>query len=585
MNLGRFRLVYSQYLDMFVPVSEATKSHGQKSAGKHIRSRHALAATLFSIAYSVDAVSAPPILAPNALPTAGAITSGAGAINANAAAMTINQSTKNMVVNWGTFNIGSAASVNFNQQLGATSTVLNRVDAAGGLSQIMGKLTANGQVYLINPNGILFGNGATVNVNSLIASTLNISDDLFNKGFLSSTDGSAAFDSTVASNGSAAFNGTTGYIQVNAGAMLTAASGGKIMLFAPNIENNGLIKTPDGQTLLAAGQKVYLAASADSNLRGLLVEVYNGGTTTNTNLGNIIAERGNITLAGIAVNQDGRVKATTSVTASGSIKIQAQEATTTDATTTEYIDTAHTVSRRFADKSGVVVLGESSITEVLPDATDTATVLDSATVNKSKVDISGQSIHLMSNASIIAPSGNVNLVAGFNPHAPTILDANSSAVANSSRIYFESGSVIDVSGVGSGSAVADRAGETAAQVSVASNVVQAELRSTQLRDSPLQRDGILNKAKVYVDARATGVDGNVGTSVADVSGYISAIQHGVKERLATGGAVKVQSEGDIVFSPTATINVSGGKVDYAGGTVTKTRLLASNGQVYDIANA
>jgi filamentous hemagglutinin len=585
MNLGRFRLVYSQYLGMFVPVSEATKSHGQKSTGKRIRSRHALAAALLSVAYSFDAVSAPPVLAPNALPTAGVITSGTGVISTNAAAMTVNQSTKNMIVSWGTFNIGSAASVNFNQQLGATSTVLNRVDAAGSLSQIMGKLTANGQVYLINPNGILFNNGATVNVNSLIASTLNISDNLFNKGFLSSTDGSAAFDSTVASNGSAAFNGTTGYIQVNAGAMLTAASGGKIMLFAPNIENNGLIKTPDGQTLLAAGQKVYLAASADSNLRGLLVEVDNGGTTTNTNLGSIIAERGNITLAGIAVNQNGRVRATTSVTANGSIKIQAQDTSTLIRDETTGISARFSSTGSSATKAGAVVLGENSITEVLLDATDTATVLDSATVSKSKVDISGQSIHLMNNAMIIAPSGNVRLLAGLKPNAPTILDSNSSAVANNSRIYFESGSVIDVSGVGSGSTVADRAGETAAQVSVASNVVQAELRSTQLRDSPLQRDGILNKAKVYVDARATGVDGNVGTSVADVSGYISAIQHGVKERLATGGAVKVQSEGDIVFSPTATINVSGGKVDYAGGTVTKTRLLASNGQVYDIANA
>ncbi|MDI1299001.1 filamentous haemagglutinin family protein [Methylotenera sp.] len=561
MNFGRFRLVYSQYLGMFVPVSEATKSHGQKSSGKRIRSRHALAAALVSIAYSVDAVSADP-LPSNALPTAGVITSGVGAINSHDAAMTINQSTKNMVINWGAFNIGSAASVNFDQTLGATSAVLNRVNAAGVLSQIYGKLTANGQVYLINPNGILFGKGATVNVNSLIASTLDISDDLFNKGFLSLI------------NGSAAFNGTTGYVQVDAGATLTAASGGKIMLFAPNIENNGIINTPDGQTLLAAGQKVYLAASDDPNLRGLLVEVDNGGTTTNTNLGSIIAERGNITLAGIAVNQNGRLKATTSVTANGSIKIQAQD--TTD---------VKNVTKRVATKGGAVVLGANSITEVLLDDTDTATVLDSATVNKSKVDISGQSIHLMNNAMIIAPSGNVNLVAGLDPSTPTIADSNSSAVANSSRIYFESGSGIDVSGVGSGSTAVDRAGETAAQVSVASNVVLAELRSSQLADSPLQRDGILNKSKVYVDSRLTGINGDVGTSVANVNGYVAGIQHGVKERLATGGAVKIQSEGNIVFAPTATINVSGGKVDYAGGTVTKTKLLASNGQSYDIANA
>ena len=564
MNIGRFRLIYSQYLGMFVPVSEATKSRGQKSAGKRIRSCHALATALFSIAYSYDAVSAPP--APNALPTAGVITSGAATINTVGSAMRLDQSTQNAIINWGSFNIGSQASVDFKMP-NSTSSVLNRVSATGGLSQIYGKLTANGQVYLINPNGILFGQGAVVNVNSLVASSLNISDDLFKKGYLSIADGSAAF------------NGTTGYVQVDAGAILTAASGGKIILFAPNIENNGLINTPDGQTLLAAGQKVYLAVSQDPNLRGLLIEVDNGGTTTNTNLGSIIAERGNITLAGIAVNQNGRVKATTSVTGNGSIKIQAQDTTTT------LLDPVKNVTTRVATHGGAVVLGENSITEVLLDATDKATVLDSATVNKSKVDINGQSIHVMSNASIIAPSGDVSLVAGLNPNVPTIADSNSSAVANSSRIYFESGSIIDVSGVGSGSTVADRVGETAAQLSAASNVVQAELRSTQLRDSPLQRDGILNKAKVFVDARATGINGNVGTSVADVSGYTSAIQHSVKERLASGGGVKVQSEGDVVFVPTATINVSGGEVDYTAGTLTKTRLLASNGVIYDIANA
>lgn len=563
MNSGRFRLVYSQCLGMFVPVSETTKAQGRKSSGKRMRSCYAVAAALFSIANTYDALAAPSVAAPaaNALPTAGVVASGTASINTAGNAMTVNQATQNAIINWGSFNIGSQASVNFAQP-NSTSAVLNRVSATGGLSQIYGKLTANGQVYLINPNGILFGQGAAVNVNSLVASSLNISDDLFNKGYLSITDGSAAF------------SGTTGYVQVDAGAEINAASGGKVLLFAPNIFNNGLIKTPDGQTLLAAGQKVYLTASGDSNLRGLLVEVDNGGTTTNANLGNIIAERGNITLAGIAVNQDGRVKATTSVTANGSIKLQAQDTPINDQTVTPNI--------RKATIGGDVTLGANSITEVLLDATDKATVLDSATVNKSSVDIKAKSIHLMDNAMIVAPGGNVSLTASLNPTVPS---GSTAANPNTSRIYFEAGSGIDVSGVGSGSTAVDRTNETAAQVSVASNVVVAELRSTQLRDSPLQRTGILYKAKVYVDARSTGLDGSVGTSVADVSGYTSAIQHGVSERLATGGTVKVQSEGDIVFAPTATINVSGGKVDYTGGTVTKTRLLASNGQVYDIANA
>ena len=577
MNSDRFRLVYSQCLDMFVPVSETTKAQGRKSSGKRMRSRHAVTAALFSISYSYNAISAPPV---NALPTAGVIAAGVATINVrvNTNALTVNQASQNAIINWGSFNIGSQASVDFKMP-NSTSQVLNRVSATGGLSQIYGKMTADGQVYLINPNGILFGSGAQVNVNSLVASSLNISDNLFNKGYLSITDGTPAF------------NGTTGYIQVDAGAQINAATGGKILMFAPDIKNNGLINTPDGQTLLAAGQKIYLTASVDANLRGLLVEIDNGGTVNNgftevgednkpitekVNVGQIIAERGNVTLAGIAVNQNGRVKATTSVSVNGSIRLQAQD------TTVEILNPVDGTKKRVATVAGDVTLGKNSTTEVLPDYKDKLAVADAVAVSKSKIAISGKNIHLMDNAMIIAPSGDVNLTAKLDPSKST---PSTIAAPNTSRIYFESGSGIDVSGVGSGSTASDRVGEKAAQVSVASNVVLAELRATELRDSPLQRTGILYKAKVYADSRATGIDGDVGTSVADVSGYTKQVTHGLSERLATGGSVNVVSEGDIVFKPTATINVSGGKVDYTAATVNKTRLLAANGQTYDIANS
>ena len=582
MNSNRFRLVYSQCLGMFVPVSETTMARGRKSSGKRMRSRYAVAAALFSIANTYDAIAAPPVTVPppavNALPTNGVVTSGAATINipANTSAMTVNQTTQNAIINWGSFNIGSQASINFAQP-NSTSAVLNRVSATGGLSQIYGKLTADGQVYLINPNGILFGQGSTVNVNSLVASSLNISDDLFNKGYLSITDGAPAF------------NGTTGYIQVNAGAEINAATGGKVLMFAPDIKNNGLIKTPDGQTLLAAGQKVYLTASNDINLRGLLVEVDNGGTVNNgfteldennkpinekVNLGQIIAERGNVTLAGIAVNQNGRIKATTSVTANGSIRLQARDG----------IDINQLPNLK-GTNGGEVVLGENSLTEVTAELGNKTRVPDTVDVKKSVVDISGKTIHFDKNAWVVAAGGEVTVSAGVNPSTPALFGIDSAASSNNSRIYFEGGSGIDVSGVGSGSVAPNRADEKAEQLSVASNVVVAELRGTELADSPLQRKGILYKAKVYVDSQLTGLNGNVGTSVANVGGYVAQIGHNLGERLAAGGKVKIQSEGDIVMAPNATINVSGGKVDYLAGTVNKTRLLASNGQIYDIANA
>ena len=526
-----------------------------------------------------SAVSGAPV-SPNALPTYNGPTLtptyGTGSVATSVTnsvthpnLMTVTQSSDKMIVDWNTFNIGSAAAVNFVQP-NSNSAVLNRVLTTGGASNIYGNLTANGQVYLINPNGILFGAGSSVNVNSLIASSLGISNSVFLNGILSIRDGSAAFSG----------DSTSGLLQVEDGAVLSAASGGKIMMFAPAIQNNGLIQTPDGQTLLAAGQKVYLYGSSDPNMRGLLVEIDNGGKTENQDLGRIVAERGNVTLAGIAVNQNGRVRATTSLISNGSIILKAQ-----DTTNTVDITTIPGVVRRRPTSAGEVVFGTGSLTEVLPDNQDTSTVLDSVTVNQSLIEVSAKSIHLMNDALIVAPSGQVNLIAISHPDNPTILNINSSANPNDSHIYFEAGSGVDVSGVGSGSALSDRAGETAALLSVATNVVQAELRSNELKDSPLQRAGILKAAKVFVDSRLTGPDGSVGTSVADVSGYTSQITHGLSERLANGGSVKIQSEGDIVFAPSAFIDVSGGKVNYAGDIVTKTMLLSSNGLSYDIANA
>lgn len=569
MNSGRFRLVYSQNLAMLVPVPETALTQGRKRASPRRRSRHLLAAGAFLLVASQELIAAPPV---GALPTAGVISSGAGNISSAGNAMTVNQATPKMIVNWGTFNIGSAASVKFAQP-NANSAVLNRVAGTGGMSQISGNLTANGQVFLINPNGILFGNGARVNVNTLVASSLDITDNLFNQGFLSTSRG-------------AAFSGSGGFVEIETGANLTSANGGKIMLFAPVVTNKGLIETPDGQALLAAGNSIYLAASEDPGMRGVLVEVNGSGSakTTVENIGQIIAKRGNVTLAGMAVNQSGRVTATSTVTANGSIKLQARQVKNP---ATDFEDILETKRIYLPTEGGELVLGANSITEVLPETSDKATVQDRAKVQDSFVDMSANSLHLLNNAWVVAPGGDVNLYAGLNLHQRT-LDINnklSMATANASRIYFESGSGIDVSGLGSGSLAPDRVGETAAQLSVASNIVKAELRSNELRDSPLQRDGILYKSTVFVDSRVTAASGSVGTSVADVSGYTAQIGRTVGERMAGGGSVSVQSEGDIVFNQGASINVSGGKVDYTGGKVTTTMLVDTNGKIYDIANA
>ena len=98
--------------------------------------------------------------------------------------MTIYQTQPQAIIDWSSFNIGANASVYFNQQGNTSWAALNRI-WDNNPSQIYGRLTADGKVYLINQNGILFGPGSQVNVHGLVASSLNLSIDNFLSGTLS----------------------------------------------------------------------------------------------------------------------------------------------------------------------------------------------------------------------------------------------------------------------------------------------------------------------------------------------------------------------------------------------------------------
>ena len=113
-------------------------------------------------------------------PSSGIITTGLGSISTNGQVMTVNQSTDKLAINWNTFSIDASETVNFIQP-SSQSIALNRVIGSES-SNIYGTLTANGKVFLINPNGVLFAPGASVNVGGLVASTTNISDQDFQRG-------------------------------------------------------------------------------------------------------------------------------------------------------------------------------------------------------------------------------------------------------------------------------------------------------------------------------------------------------------------------------------------------------------------
>ncbi|MEJ2553337.1 MAG: filamentous hemagglutinin N-terminal domain-containing protein, partial [Gammaproteobacteria bacterium] len=109
-------------------------------------------------------------------PEGGVVVAGQGGINQiNSNTTIVTQQTPSMAVNWDRFNLSASDLVQFKQP-SASASVLNRI-LDQNPSQIFGQIDANGRVFLINPSGILFGKSASVNVGSLVASSLALDTD------------------------------------------------------------------------------------------------------------------------------------------------------------------------------------------------------------------------------------------------------------------------------------------------------------------------------------------------------------------------------------------------------------------------
>lgn len=177
-------------------------------------------------------------------PSGGVVTSGTATIVQSGDSTVITQATPNVAINWQDFSIGSGESVQFVQP-GTSSIALNRVLGANP-SVILGSLTSNGRVFLLNPNGILFGQGSTVNVGGLVASTMSLTDADFQAG-------NYAF--TNAGSGSV----------VNLGS-ITASDGGFVALMGKSVSNQGVIAARLGTVALAAGEAVTMDIAGDGML-------------------------------------------------------------------------------------------------------------------------------------------------------------------------------------------------------------------------------------------------------------------------------------------------------------------------------
>jgi filamentous hemagglutinin len=321
------------------------------------------------------------------------------ASNTDAKLMEVLQTSGAIIVNWDSFNLGKGYTLRFDMPAGGRA--LNKVRGVSGgtgptTSLIDGVLEANGEVLIENSAGIIFGKNARVNTGSLVATALSIAQNA--QGELKDMNDPKTLNLYQWRDGRAVFSGddtsTAGFVATEPGAVIQALAGGKVIMVAPRVVNKGLIETPSGQTVLAAGQRVYLYDSTDTAQRGLLVAVdnftdatlaslqgnvnkarINGETELNTDStllgtvenvreggaftsGLVRADKGTINLVGAAIRQKGQLTATTAVKAqNGGIYLQAMKDT--------YVEQGLAKVRK-AKTLGEVVLGEGSITEVLP---------------------------------------------------------------------------------------------------------------------------------------------------------------------------------------------------------------------------
>ncbi|PKO34062.1 MAG: filamentous hemagglutinin [Betaproteobacteria bacterium HGW-Betaproteobacteria-7] len=296
-----YRSIWNEQTSAFVAVPENASSAGKKTSSCRTApgggDRFALKAlTLLMLLAMGSSVQA--------LPTGGVVAAGNASISTGARTTTINQTTQNAAINWQSFSIGSTETVRIVQP-NNNSVMLNRV-LGSDPSSILGTLSANGKVFLVNPNGILFGPGASVNVGGLVASTLNIQDSDFMAGRYK-------------------FVGAGGEVR-NRGTI--NADGGFVALLGAKVSNDGNIVARLGTVALAAGNAITLDVAGDGLLN---ITVDQGAVNALAQNGGLIqADGGQVLLTAqsagsllpSAVNNTGVIQAQTLVTGeNGSIML------------------------------------------------------------------------------------------------------------------------------------------------------------------------------------------------------------------------------------------------------------------------
>ncbi|BFU94970.1 MAG: hypothetical protein NTNFB02_16920 [Nitrospira sp.] len=279
--------------------------------------RQILCVALASLQLSLPSLAA-------ALPSDGHVVGGLATIQqTNPATLNIQQTTDKAILNWQSFSIGAHEAVRFVQP-SVSSIALNRVIGVDP-SVILGQLQANGRIFLVNPNGILFGAGAQIDVGGLLATTLQIRDSDFMAGrLLFAQDPLKGLRSVI----------NHGTIQVS--------DHGFVFLVAPGVANDGLIVANLGKVLLGSGQQLTLDLMGDGLINyaisGKVLDHVTGMdgkplTSAVSNSGTIQADGGRVILSAKAsgdifssvVNQSGVIRAKSLVNHGGVVRLEGSD--------------------------------------------------------------------------------------------------------------------------------------------------------------------------------------------------------------------------------------------------------------------
>ena len=321
----------------------------------------------------------------DAMPEGGVIRSGSGSVTQNGKEMTIRQDSGRLAMDWTGFSVGKDETVRF-QQPGKDALALNRV-TGNQQSVIDGSLLSNGHVLLVNPNGVVIGKNASIDVGGLVASTAHVKDN-FMKEFGNST---GAFSLGGVSDGKIINEGTI------------KAEGGLVALHAAKVENSGTISNTGGSAALAAADTLTLTPDADGKLNFTVDG--KAAEASALNKGSITADGGTIVMTAdsasdvmsTVVNNSGTLQARTlrknekgQILLEGGDKGQVEVSGTLDASGTEEGQSA----------GNIKVIGEKTIVH------DGTNLLARGNVDGGKIETSGDVLNLGDNLNIDAKGVN-----------------------------------------------------------------------------------------------------------------------------------------------------------------------------------